>query len=59
MPTVDPSVIKVAAAYIGAGFAIGIAGLGAALGIGFLAGKGLEGMARQPEASNMIRTTMI
>ncbi|RJQ33158.1 MAG: ATP synthase F0 subunit C [Actinobacteria bacterium] len=44
---------------IGAGIAMGFAALGTGLGIGILAGKALEGIARQPEASSMIRTTMI
>jgi F-type H+-transporting ATPase subunit c len=55
----DLAILKGVAAYLGAGIAIGMVGLGAALGIGMLAGKGLEGMARQPEAANNIRTTMI
>jgi F-type H+-transporting ATPase subunit c len=47
------------AAYLGGGFAIGVAALGAAIGIGMLASKALEGMARQPEAAGNIRTSMI
>lgn len=47
------------AAYLGGGFAIGIAALGTAIGIGLLASKALEGMARQPEAAGNIRTSMI
>jgi F-type H+-transporting ATPase subunit c len=44
-----------------AGIAIGsgIMVLGAAMGIGHLAGSALEGMARQPEAAGRIQTAMI
>ena len=42
-------------AAIGAGLAV----LGAGLGIGQIGGKATEGIARQPEASGDIRTTMI
>jgi F-type H+-transporting ATPase subunit c len=44
---------------LGAGLAIGLAGLGTGLGIGVLVGKGLEGIARQPEVAGVIRTSMI
>lgn len=44
---------------LGAGVAIGIAaGLGA-LGMGVVAGKAAEGIARQPEAEGKIRTTLM
>ncbi len=45
--------------YISAGLAIGLAGLGAALGIGMIGSKSVESMARQPEAAPNIRVTMI
>ncbi|MFN3255654.1 MAG: ATP synthase F0 subunit C [Ilumatobacter sp.] len=41
-----------------AGYAYGLAAIGPALGIGFLVGKSVEAMARQPEAAGMVRTTM-
>lgn len=41
-----------------AGLAYGIAAIGPAIGIGFLVGKSVESMARQPEAAGMVRTTM-
>ncbi|MBU0686829.1 MAG: ATP synthase F0 subunit C [Candidatus Margulisbacteria bacterium] len=41
------------------GLTLAIAAFGCALGIGFLAGKGLEAMGRQPEASGSIRTAML
>lgn len=48
-----------AVAYLSAGIAIGLAALGTGLGISFLVAKSVEGIARQPEASNQIRPTMI
>lgn len=45
--------------YIAAGLAIGLAGLGAGIGIGQIGAKAVESMARQPEASPNIRVTMI
>lgn len=48
-----------ALAYIGSGIAMGLAALGTAWGIGHLAGRAVEGTARQPEASGVIRTTML
>jgi F-type H+-transporting ATPase subunit c len=36
----------------------GIASLGPAIGLGFLIGKTIEGMARQPEVSGQLRSTM-
>ena len=45
-------------AAIGAGFAYGIAAIGPGIGIGYLVGKSVEAMARQPEAAGMVRTTM-
>lgn len=49
---------KAAAAAGTAGYAYGLAALGSAIGIGFLVGKSVEAMARQPEAAGMVRTTM-
>ena len=50
--------VKAAAAASTAGFAYGIAAIGSAIGIGFIVGKSVEAMARQPEAAGMVRTTM-
>ena len=36
----------------------GLGALGPGIGLGFLIGKALEGIARQPEAAGQIRTTM-
>ena len=41
------------------GFAIGVAAAGGALGQGKSVGAGLEGIARNPEASGKIMTTLI
>lgn len=37
----------------------GLAAIGAGIGIGLIGGKAMEGIARQPEATNIIRTTML
>jgi F-type H+-transporting ATPase subunit c len=55
---VDPAEAKNINAAIGAGFAYGIAAIGPGIGIGYLVGKSVEAMARQPEAAGMVRTTM-
>ena len=49
---------KNTSAAIGAGFAYGLAAIGPGIGIGYLVGKSVEAMARQPEAAGMVRTTM-
>lgn len=45
--------------YIAAGLGAGLTVLGAAFGLGKIGNAALEGTARQPEAANSIRTTMI
>lgn len=42
--------------YIAASIMMGLAAVGAAIGIGILGGKYLEGAARQPELVPMLRT---
>lgn len=44
---------------LGAGIGAGLAAVGAGIGIGRIGGSALEGIARQPEASGDIRTTML
>ena len=44
---------------IAAGLCMGIGAIGPALGEGNAVAKALEGMARQPEAANDLRTNMI
>lgn len=43
---------------VGAGLAYGLAAIGPGIGIGIVGGKALEAMARQPEMSGRIQTTM-
>ena len=54
----ETAIIKAACA-IGAGLCVGIGAIGPALGEGNAVGKALEGMARQPEMANDLRTNMI
>ena len=54
----DDASLKKANAAIGAGFAYGLAAIGPGIGIGYVVGKAIEAMARQPEAAGMVRTTM-
>ena len=51
--------IMVAGKAIGAGLCMGIGAIGPGVGEGNAVGKALEGMARQPEASGTLRSTMI
>ncbi|HLD01438.1 MAG TPA: ATP synthase F0 subunit C [Patescibacteria group bacterium] len=44
---------------LAAAIAIGLGALGPGIGIGILAGKALEAIGRNPEASNKIQTNMI
>lgn len=46
-------------AILGAAIGCGLAIVGAGVGIGFIGGKALESMARQPEMQGKISTTMI
>ena len=54
----ETAIIKAACA-IGAGLCMGIGAIGPALGERNAVGKALEGMARQPEMANTLRTNMI
>ena len=51
--------IMIAAKAIGAGLCMGIGAIGPAIGEGNAVGKALEGMARQPEVTGTLRSTMI
>ena len=44
---------------LGAALGAGLAAIGAGIGIGKIGGSAMEAIARQPEASNEIRTNMI
>ena len=54
----DPAAAKNNAAAAAAGYAYGLAAIGPGIGIGYIVGKAVEAMARQPEAAGMVRTTM-
>ena len=43
---------------IAAGLILGLAGIGAAIGMGLMGGKFLEGSSRQPELTPMLQTKM-
>jgi F-type H+-transporting ATPase subunit c len=53
--------LQAAASYTGLGAAIGagLAAIGAGIGVGRIGGSAMDGIARQPDASSDIRTTMI
>ena len=51
----EAAIVKAACA-IGAGIAMGFGAIGPAVGEGNAVGKALEGMARQPEMANDLRT---
>ncbi len=44
-----------ASVYLAAGLMIGLGGLGAAIGVGVLGSKWLEGCARQPELASILQ----
>ncbi|RJP82699.1 MAG: ATP synthase F0 subunit C [Candidatus Zixiibacteriota bacterium] len=48
-----------ALAFMGAGLGAGAVTIGAALGIGRIAGQAMDGIARQPEAAGKIQTAML
>ena len=54
----EEAIVKAACA-IGAGLCTGLGAIGPALGEGNAVGKALEGMARQPESADILRTNMI
>ncbi len=49
----------VALAYLAAGIGAAFTTIGAAFGIGKIAGQAMDGIARQPEAGGEIRVSMI
>lgn len=52
-------IMEVAWDQFGAGVGAGLAAIGAGLGIGRIGGSALESMARQPEISGDLRSSMI
>ena len=53
------SAIAIAGKAIGAGLCMGIGAIGPGVGEGTAVAHALDGMARQPEASGLLRTNMI
>ncbi len=51
--------LAMALAYLAAGLGSAIVVIGAGLGIGKIGSSAMDGTARQPEAANAIRTSMI
>lgn len=47
--------MEVGMVYLAAGLMIGLGGLGAAIGVGILGGKLMEGAARQPELAPQLQ----
>jgi F-type H+-transporting ATPase subunit c len=45
--------------FVGAGFAMAVGALGPAIGIGWLVGKAMDALGRNPEALPAIQTNMI
>lgn len=48
--------MDVSVLYLAAGLMVGLGGLGAAIGVGVLGGKLLEGCARQPELTQLLQS---
>ena len=55
----DNESTEAAAKFMAAGVAMGLGALGPAIGIGFLGGKAMEALGRNPEAAGAIQTNMI
>lgn len=49
---------SVGLAYLSSGFAIGLAGIGAGIGMGLVTSKAIESVTRQPEMLGTIRTLL-
>ena len=60
-PTTTVQAVQAASQFTGiaAALAIGLGAIGPGLGIGLLAGKAMEAIGRNPEASGKIQTAMI
>lgn len=51
--------IAKAAAFLGAGLAVGIGAIGPGIGEGYIGGKACEGMSQNPKESSMLTRTML
>ena len=54
----EEAIVK-AAAFVGAGIAMGFGAIGPGVGEGFAAGKACEGVARRPEQATLLTRTML
>lgn len=55
----DPHTWDMLGRYIGAGFALGLGGIGASIGMGMAAGQANEGIMRQPQQQGVLLRTML
>ncbi len=56
---IEPAVMELQVLlYVAGGLMMGLGAIGAAIGVGVLGGKFLEGVARQPELLPMLRTQL-
>lgn len=51
--------LDISYAIMGAGIGAGLAAIGAGIGVGRIGGSAMEAMARQPEASGKLQTSML
>lgn len=56
--TIPLAIVK-AAAFVGAGIAMGFGAIGPGIGEGFAAGKACEGIGKNPEAAGLLTRTML
>jgi len=56
---IDPQVLEYTGRFLGAGLALGLGGVGAAIGMGYTAGRANEAMMRQPENKGELLRTML
>ena len=55
----EPHHLELVGRYLGAGIALGLGGIGAAVGMGMAAGQADEGIMRQPEKQGLLLRTML
>ena len=56
--TINAKEVQKGLGAVGAGIGYGAAAIGPGIGIGIVVGNAITAMARQPEASGVVRTTM-